>query len=121
MNLDSAPANWTALIDDIREGRWISPLNGKKYPPAPYDRIIMEESLRGKEANLVKSLGFQPPFAIVSATNTHNAMGERGARALSTLGPATENILDNPHADIAAARAITQKPADSHSELDRGS
>jgi glycerol-1-phosphate dehydrogenase [NAD(P)+] len=83
LNLDSAPANWTSLIDDIREGRWISPLNGKKYPPAPYDQIIMEESLRGKEANLVKSLGFQPPFAIVSDSNTHNAMGARVARALS--------------------------------------
>ncbi len=121
MNLDSAPANWTALIDDIREGRWISPLNGKKYPPAPYDRIIMEESLRGKEANLVKSLGFQPPFAIVSDTNTHNAMGERVARALSTLGPVTEIILDNPHADMAAVRDLKQKLADFTSVIAVGS
>lgn len=109
MNLDSAPANWTSLIDDIREGRWISPLNGKKYPPAPYDQIIMEESLRGKEANLVKSLGFQPPFAIVSDSNTHNAMGARVARALSELGPVTEIILDKPHADMAAVRDLKQK------------
>ena len=87
MNLDSAPANWTSLIDDIREGRWISPLNGKKYPPAPYDQIIMEESLRGKEANLVKSLGFQPPFAIVSDSNTHSAMGARVRPCLIRAGP----------------------------------
>ncbi len=109
MNLDSAPANWTSLIDDIREGRWISPLNGKKYPPAPYEQIIMEESLQGKEANLVESLGFQPPFAIVSDTNTHNAMGARVARALTELGPVTEIILDKPIADMAAVRDLKQK------------
>ena len=111
MDLNSAPANWTALIDDIRKGRWISPLNGKKYPPAPYEQIIMAESLRGKEADLVKSLGFQPPFAIVSDSNTHKALGERVGRALSTLGPVTEIILDNPHADMAAVRDLQKKLA----------
>ncbi|MDG2377422.1 MAG: iron-containing alcohol dehydrogenase, partial [Tateyamaria sp.] len=86
-----------------------SPLNGKKYPPAPYEQIIMEESLQGKEDNLVESLGFRPPFAIVSDTNTHNAMGARVARALTELGPVTEIILDKPHADMAAVRDLKQK------------
>lgn len=100
---------WTGLIDDICDGRWISPLNGKQYPAAPYDKIIMQASLKGQEAELVTSLGFEPPFAVVCDASTHKAMGERVARALSEIGPVTEIILDNPHADMAGVRDLTEK------------
>lgn len=112
---------WTHLIDDICDGRWISPLNGKQYPAAPYDKIIMEPSLKGKEAELVTSLGFEPPFAVVCDANTHKAMGERVARALAEIGPVTEIILDNPHADMAGVRDLTEKLKDFKSAVAVGS
>ncbi len=109
MILDGQNTRWTSLIDEICSGTWVSPLNGKRFPPAPYDTIVMEESLGGKEALLVSSLGFSPPFVVVSDENTHSAMGERVARALSELGPVTEIILDRPHADMASVRNLAKK------------
>ncbi|MFP1630511.1 iron-containing alcohol dehydrogenase [Zhengella sp. ZM62] len=103
------PRNWTALIDDICEGRWINPLNGKRYPAPPYDSIVFAESLKGREADLVSALGFRPPFAVVSDTNTHKAMGERIARALRPLGEVTEIVLDDAHADMATVRDLTAR------------
>lgn len=103
------PFNWTELIDDICDGSWVSPLNGKQFPAAPYDKIIFSESLKGREAELVQSVGFKPPFAVVSDPATHKAMGERVARALSAVGPVTEIILDHPHADMAHVRMLAEK------------
>lgn len=109
MILTEQNTRWTSLIDEICSGTWVSPLNGKRFAPAPYDTIVMEESLSGKEAGLVSSLGFMPPFVVVSDVNTHAALGERVARALSALGPVTEIILDHPHADMAGVRDLAKK------------
>lgn len=120
-NIEPSKNCWTDLIDDICDGRWISPLNGKLYPPAPYDKIIMQASLKGKEAELVTSLGFQPPFAVVCDANTYEAMGQRIARALADIGPVTEIILDHPHADMASVRDLTEKLKDIPSAVAVGS
>lgn len=103
------PKNWTALIDEICDGQWINPLNGKRYPAPPYDSIVFAESLKGREADLVAALGFKPPFAVVSDQNTHKAMGERIARALRPLGEVTEIVLDHPHADMATVRDLVER------------
>jgi glycerol-1-phosphate dehydrogenase [NAD(P)+] len=109
LKLAGQNTRWTSLIDEICNGTWVSPLNGKRFPPAPYDTIVMEESLAGKEAALVSSLGFSSPFVVVSDTNTHPALGERIARALSALGDITEIILDHPHADMASVRDLARR------------
>ncbi|OYX41022.1 MAG: 3-dehydroquinate synthase [Rhodobacterales bacterium 32-67-9] len=99
-------AEWTTLIDEICSGVWINPLTGKAFPPTAYDSIVFSESLEGREADLVQALGFTAPFAVVSDQNTHRALGERVARALSRLGPVSEIILDHPHADMASVRDL---------------
>lgn len=101
--------NWTELIDEICAGTWLNPLTGKRMPPAPYDKIVFSESLAGQEADLVTSLGFEGPFAVVSDQNTHRAMGERVAKALRAKGEVTEIILDHPHADMATVRELTER------------
>ena len=111
MVLAIPPANWTTLIDEICDGSWINPLNGKRFPAVPYDSIVMKESLAGEEAGLVQALGFAPPFIVVSDENTHKAMGARVAKALSALGTVTEIILDHPHADIETAHQLQKKIA----------
>lgn len=100
---------WTLLIDEISEGSWINPLTGKLNPPSDYDSIVFSESLTGREADLVAQLGFKPPFVVVSDANTHKAMGERVARALSRLGQVDEIILDHPHADMASVRDLEER------------
>ncbi|MBO6541252.1 MAG: iron-containing alcohol dehydrogenase [Rhizobiaceae bacterium] len=107
--MPSSAFNWTELIDEICAGTWISPLNGKRYPPAPYDKIVFSESLDGSEADLVASLGFEGPIAVVCDPATFKALGERVCKSLRTLGEVTEIILDNPHADMATARDLQQR------------
>ncbi|WP_114391455.1 iron-containing alcohol dehydrogenase [Notoacmeibacter marinus] len=107
--MPSPTFNWTELIDDICAGTWISPLTGKRYPAAPYDKIVFAETLKGREADLVSSLGFEGPFAVVCDPATFKAMGERVAKALRGIGEVTEIVLDHPHADMATVRDLQER------------
>ena len=105
----SAPeAGWTALIDDIVEGRWTDPETGKTAT-VPYESIVIADSLEGREAELVAGLGLGKAFTVVADHATWGAMGERIARALETLGPVKSILLDHPHADMANVAALTEK------------
>ena len=54
---EACKSSWTTLIDDVCAGQWVSPLNGKRYPAAPYDSIIIEETLKYRDEST--------PFAII--------------------------------------------------------
>ena len=95
--------NWTELIDDICAGEWVHPHSGKSYPPAPYEKIIIRDSLDGAEADLVNALGMGGTIAVVADTNTWEAMGARVARRLGAAGSVETVILDRPHADVKQA------------------
>ena len=101
--------NWTELIDDICGGTWISPLTGKRFPPVSNNSIVFSESLAGQEVDLVESLGFVPPFALVCDPNTYDALGARIAKALSKKGEVKEIILENPCADMATVRDLAKR------------
>jgi glycerol-1-phosphate dehydrogenase [NAD(P)+] len=103
------PGGWTALIDDLLAGRWTSPTTGRTAPPAPYERIVIAESLDGAEADLIAALGLKPPFAVVADADTWDAMGSRVARALRSLGQVTPVLLDHPHADMATVTAVADR------------
>tara|TARA_B110000008_G_scaffold279529_1_gene327019 strand:- start:645 stop:1982 length:1338 start_codon:yes stop_codon:yes gene_type:complete len=110
MRLATGPNfNWTELIDDICAGTWISPLTGKRFPPAPNDRIVFSESLAGQEVELIESLGFVAPFALICDPNTHQALGERIAKALSAKGEVEEIILEKPSANMSTVRDLAKK------------
>lgn len=101
--------DWTCLINEICEGRWVNPLTGKAVPPAPYDSIVIKESLLGEEADLVVALGMKAPYIIVADQNTWTAMGQRVAEALKPLGDVKTIILDNPHADMQTVEDLEQQ------------
>ena len=110
MRLATGPNfNWTELIDDICAGTWMSPLTGKRFPPAPNDRIVFAESLAGQEVDLIESLGFTAPFALVCDPNTYQALGARIAKSLSAKGEVKEIILERPSADMATVRELAKK------------
>lgn len=100
--------HWTALIDEMVAGRWTDPETGKPAQ-VPYDRIVIEESLDGRAAELVASLGLGNAFTVVADPHTHEALGERVVRELKALGPVDTVILDHPHADMANVDALTDK------------
>ncbi|MDQ6437469.1 iron-containing alcohol dehydrogenase [Mesorhizobium sp. LHD-90] len=97
---DAPIGGWTALIDDVLAGRWVSPDSGKAAS-VPYDSIVIEETLDGAEADLVAGLKLGEKFTVVADADTFDAMGARVARALTKLGPVDTVILDRPHADVA--------------------
>lgn len=97
---------WTALIDDLVAGRWVSPTTGRAAPPAPYEKIVIAPDLDGGEADLIAALGMVPPFAVVADADTWDAMGGRVAASLRRLGPVQEVLLEHPHADLATADVL---------------
>ena len=103
-----AAGSWTALIDDILDGRWTNPETGKKAV-VPYDRIVIEESLDGRAADLVSELDLGERFTVVADAATYEALGERVARELKTLGPVDVVILEHPHADMANVESLAVK------------
>lgn len=102
---------WTALIDDLRLGRWASPVTGETAPPSATRAIVIEESLEGREAELVAGLGVDGPFAVVADEDTWEAMGRRVCAALDAAGMApTSTVLGaHPHADVATAALLADR------------
>jgi glycerol-1-phosphate dehydrogenase [NAD(P)+] len=99
---------WTTLIDEIVAGSWINPDTGRAVA-TPYRSIVIEDSLDGREAGLVRSLGLGARLAVVADEATYEAMGRRVARALGDLGPIDVVVLEHPHADHANLDALKGK------------
>jgi glycerol-1-phosphate dehydrogenase [NAD(P)+] len=94
---------WTALIDEMVEGRWINPETGKPGT-VPYEKVVIDDRLDGREADLVTGLGFKGRIAVVCDENTHDVMGARVAQALkaahnSGIASVETIVLNHPHAD----------------------
>ncbi len=106
--VSKAPADgWTALIDDIVAGHWLNPESGE-YARVPYDSVVIEESLEGREVELVTSLDMPGSFALVADENTFAAYGSRLLKTLAPLGSIEPVLLNKPHADLATVEKLKQ-------------
>jgi glycerol-1-phosphate dehydrogenase [NAD(P)+] len=93
-------------IAQLLRATWPDPDGG---PPigVPIDAIVIENSLRGAEADLVASLGFTGHIAVVSDPQTHAVLGARVERALASRVNVRSIMLDaNPHADTATVDRV---------------
>jgi glycerol-1-phosphate dehydrogenase [NAD(P)+] len=103
-------ADWNALIRDVVAGRWTDPETGKPIT-LPFETIEIAESLDGREADLVAALGLGKRLAVVSDSNTVEAMGRRVGRALGTIAAVDEIVLpdglacDEPSIDMLREKA----------------
>ena len=100
---------WTALIDDIIDGRWKNPETGRPAE-VEYDRVVIAESLEGREADLVDAMGLGDRIAIVADEATFEALGRRVADALKSRHPGVVT-LDHPHADARNVAALKERLA----------
>jgi glycerol-1-phosphate dehydrogenase [NAD(P)+] len=100
--------------DDIRqliEARWPDPDGGAPLGVATRS-VVIERSLAGDEAELVRALGLGPAFAVVSDPATREVLGARVERALASLGTVVPVALGAPpHADAETAAAIGRASA----------
>ncbi len=106
--VDRPEGGWTALIDDIRTGRWRHPATGEAAPQSRNDAIVIAEDLDGAEPELIAGLGMGGSLAVVADRDTWDALGSRIAR---NLGGAAAIILDRPHADLATAEELKTRLA----------
>ncbi|NJM28793.1 MAG: sn-glycerol-1-phosphate dehydrogenase [Rhizobiales bacterium] len=73
--------DWNTLIREVISGEWRDPETGKRCD-VPFETIRIEESLDGGAADLVAPLKIGRKLAVVSDTNTFEAMGRRVAKEL---------------------------------------
>jgi glycerol-1-phosphate dehydrogenase [NAD(P)+] len=103
--------DWNSLIRDVVEGRWVEPGSGKAAS-VPFETIRLEETLEGGSADCVGPLKLGRRLAVVSDTNTVEALGRRVARELKSLGAIDEVVLrSDTHCDeqtIARVRELTR-------------
>lgn len=84
--------DWNVLLSDVIAGRWKDPSTGQ-VANVPFETIYISEDLDGYEADLVAPLNLGSHIAIVSDTNTVEAMGRRVARALGSISTVSEIVL----------------------------
>ncbi|MBX2856212.1 MAG: iron-containing alcohol dehydrogenase [Rhodobacteraceae bacterium] len=105
------PGGWTALIDEIYLGRWRSPVDGALSPRSVTQKIVIQESLDGAEAELLRGIGVSGDLAVVADADTWAAMGARVFAACAVAGMAPREVVleAGPHADLETAEALASR------------
>lgn len=110
----------SSLISDIVEGRFVDPDSGKLLK-VPYRNIVIAQSLRGREADLVSALELGRRLAVVSDVATHAALGQRLEDALSERFLVQSVVLERPHADEGWMDTLTERTRDADALIAVGS
>lgn len=98
-------------IDDILSGRWQDPATGRAAT-LPFKAVAIAPTLKDREAELVRGLGFGRRLAVVSDPDTGAALGRRVERALASIAAVDAIALPaHPHADEATVARIRQAAA----------
>jgi glycerol-1-phosphate dehydrogenase [NAD(P)+] len=97
--------DWNSLIREVISGEWRDPETGKRCA-VPFETIRIEETLDGGAADLVAPLKIGRKLAVVSDTNTVEALGRRVAKELRGWATVEELVLppdthcDEPTVDV---------------------
>ncbi len=90
--------DWNERIREIVAGTWHDPETGRVFG-VPYKAIVIDDDLRGREADLVAPLGLGKRLAVVSDRATHAVLGERVETALSAIADVRSVVLSRAKAD----------------------
>ncbi len=103
--------DWNSLIREVISGEWRDPETGKRCA-VPFETIRIEETLDGGAADLVAPLNIGRKLAVVSDTNTVEAMGRRVAKELRGWAAVEEIVVPgDTHCDeptIAKMQELTR-------------
>ncbi len=93
-------------------GEFADPDDGQPLR-APIATVLIEDSLAGREADLVAALDLGGRLAVVSDATTHRVMGERVEQALAR-GAAVQSVVlpDGPEPDLATVGRLRQATID---------
>lgn len=90
--MPKAMRDWNELISEVVAGDWTDPETGKQAK-VPFRTILLAETLDGGAADVAAPLKLGRRLAVVSDTNTVEAMGRRVAKELKALGAIDEIIM----------------------------
>lgn len=100
---------WNHLIDEFVAGKWRDPESGQAAK-VPFETIRLEETLDGGEADMIGPLKLGKRLAIVSDTNTVEAMGARVAKSLKSIAAIDEVVLPgNTHCDEETVARVQER------------
>jgi glycerol-1-phosphate dehydrogenase [NAD(P)+] len=100
--------DWNTLIREVLAGEWRDPDTGQTAK-VPFEAIRIDDSLEGAAPDLVAPLKIGRRIAVVSDTNTHDAMGKRVAQELKALGAVDEIVLPgDTHCDEPAIARVQE-------------
>ncbi len=113
--------NWNERIEDVIAGRWKDPETGK--PAAvPFETILIEEDLSGREADLVAALNLGDSVTVVADDNTWDVLGKRVRDALEGRMTVYEHIVRHDiGCDEPTIASIMEQTADSAALIAVGS
>jgi glycerol-1-phosphate dehydrogenase [NAD(P)+] len=99
------------IIQSIVKGEYRAP--GEDIPlSVPIRSIVIEDSLAGREAELIGSLSMGGALAVVSDRDTHPVLGARIERALDSVARVISIVLPaHPHADEETTKEIRKASA----------
>jgi glycerol-1-phosphate dehydrogenase [NAD(P)+] len=96
----------TDPLAELLAGTWIDPDSGEPTGVA-IDAIVIDRSLRGREADCVAALKLGNRIAVVSDAITHDVLGARIERALAPLARVDSVVLPSGvHPDIPAVETV---------------
>ena len=98
-------------LDRLMAGHYDDPDGGPVLDPLT--RVVaIDDSLAGREAELVAGLGLGSSLAVVCDDNTHRVLGARVAAALAAIARISEVRLgDAPHGDGETVAALRRETA----------
>lgn len=101
--------DWNSLIREVISGEWRDPATGKRCE-VPFETIRIEESLDGGAADLVAPMNIGRKLAVVSDTNTVEAMGRRVAKELRGWASVEEIVFPgDTHCDEPTIALMQEK------------
>ncbi len=93
-------------------GRFRDPEDGSPLAIPPL-RVLVADSLAGREATLLEELELGPRLAVLLDPDTERALGRRVVAALTrSRPPKVLRLPERPHADLATAERILREAAD---------
>src|SRR5262245_22998192 len=97
------------ILTKLLAGDYRDPETGERLY-VPVRSLVIQSSLAGSEADLVKRLDLPVPYAVLSDDHTHLALGHRVETALASLGKLMPVRLGNrPHPDDKTVERVMQE------------